>query len=173
MRVSSTNSKKVALFGIFLAYMLVMAFIERLIPLDGMVPGMRLGLANLAVVISLYMFSFRDTLLLVVMKCFMTFLLSGSAVALIYSMSGTLASFAVMQMLIRLVAAGPIGVSVAGAAFHNTAQIVAARFILGTWGIAIYLPFLLVVGTVSGVLIGILTKSLLPMLRTHFNKASQ
>jgi len=165
--VQYSRSKKIALFGLFLAFMMIAGLLERFIPLDGLAPGMRLGLANLAVVISLYLFSFRETLMLVIMKCLIMTLISGNVIALAYSLSGSLASFTAMQILIRSKIASPVGVSVAGAAFHNIAQIVVARFILGTWAIALYLPFLLVVGTVSGVLIGLLTKAVLPNLRRY------
>jgi len=160
LRVDSKKSKKVALYGIFLAYILVMGFIERMIPMDGIAPGMRLGLANVVIVVSLYLFPARDTFLLVILKCIITSMLSGSVMALFYSMSGSLASMIVMQLLIRAQGVSPIGVSVAGAALHNIAQITVARLIFGTWGIFIYLPFLLAVGTVSGILVGILVKKI-------------
>jgi heptaprenyl diphosphate synthase len=166
LRIDNKKTKKVALLGIFLSYILLMGLIERMtIPLDGAAPGMKLGLANLAVIMSLYMFSVRDTLLLVAMKCVITSMLSGSVMALFYSMAGSLASLLIMQTLIRFKSVSPIGVSVAGAAFHNIAQTMVARIILSTWGIFMYLPFLLAVGTISGILVGVLTKTILPRLR--------
>jgi len=169
LHIEGNKSKKVALFGVFLAFILVMGLIERMIPLDGIAPGMKLGIANLAVVISLYIFSARDTLVLVILKCMMTAMLSGSVMALLYSVPASFASLAAMYVLIRVKIASPVGVSVVGAAFHNTTQIIVARYILGTWGILIYLPFLLAIGTVSGVLIGMLAKSMLPKLWAYID----
>ena len=158
---NSKRIKKIALFGIFLAFMLVIGLIEKMIPLDGIAPGMRLGLANLAVVISLYTFKPRDILMLVAIKCVLASVLSGSVMTLFYSMSGSLASIAIMLVLVRFKAVSTVGISVAGAAFHNIAQMMVARVIFGTWSILAYLPLLLVVGTVSGTLIGMLAKMLL------------
>ena len=143
-----------------------------MISLDGIAPGMRIGLANLAVVISLYIFSARNTLALVIMKCMMTAMLSGSIMALFYSVPASFASLVAMYVLIKVKIASPVGVSVAGAAFHNTVQIIVAQFILGTWGILIYLPFLLAVGTASGVLIGMLAKLMLPKLWIYIDSGS-
>lgn len=167
-RTNQERIKKVTLLGILLAFTLIMGLVERMIPLDGMMPGMRLGLANLAIVISLYAFPPRDTIILVVLKCLMTAFFSGSIIALFYSMTGSIASLLIMLLLLKVKKVSIIGVSVAGAAFHNIGQIVVARLIFGTWGILIYLPLLLIVGTVSGVVIGILAKLIRPRVIIYF-----
>ena len=169
MHIDSNRSKKVALFGVFLTFMLIMGLIDRMIPLDGIAPGMRLGLVNLAVIISLYIFSVSKTLVLVIMKCLMTALLSGSVMALLYSVPASLASLTAMYVLMRAKIASPIGVSVVGAAFHNSTQIFVAGFIFGSWGILVYLPFLLAVGTASGFLIGKLARAMLPKLWAYID----
>ena len=160
--------KKVALLGTLLAFTLVMSLVERLIPLDGMMPGMRLGLANLAVVISLYTLKRSDTFILIILKCLMTAMFSGSVIALLYSLTGSIASFLIMLLLINLkhTNISIIGVSVAGAAFHNLGQITVARLIFGIWGVLLYLPFLLIIGTVSGIIIGFLAKAIHPRIST-------
>ncbi|MCL2718640.1 MAG: Gx transporter family protein [Lachnospiraceae bacterium] len=158
---------RISLLGILLAFTVITGFVERMIPLDGMMPGMRLGLANLAIVISLYTFHARDTLLLIVLKCLTTALFSGSIIALVYSLTGSLASLLVMLLLIRMKNVSIIGVSVAGAAFHNLGQILVARLIFGTWGILLYLPLLLIVGTVSGLVIGFLAKMMRPRINAY------
>ena len=163
--------KRVALIGILLAFTLIMGLVERMIPLDGMVPGMRLGLANLAIVISLYALPTRDTLLLVVLKCLMMTIFSGSAIALLYSVTGSLSSLIIMLLLIKMKNVSVIGVSVAGAAFHNLGQILIARFIFGSWGILMYLPFLLIIGTVSGIVVGYLAKAVQKRINSYFKSS--
>ena len=169
---NSTAVKKISLLGVMLAFTLVTSFIERMIPLDGIVPGMRLGLANLAIVISLYTLPTRDTFILMVLKCLMTAIFSGSIIALLYSLTGSMLSLIIMLLLIKLKikAISIIGVSVAGAAFHNLGQIMVARFIFGTWAIMLYLPLLLIIGTVSGIVIGFLAKTIEPRISTYYKK---
>ena len=169
MHIDGNRSKKVALFGVFLTFILIMGLVDRMIPLDGIAPGMRLGLVNLAVIISLYMFSARKTLVLVIMKCIMSAMLSGNIMPLLYSVPASLTSLAAMYVLMSIKIASPVGVSVVGAAFHNTTQIFVAWFIFGTWGIFFYLPFLLIIGTASGFLIGKLARAMLPKLWVYID----
>ncbi|MCL2051166.1 MAG: Gx transporter family protein [Lachnospiraceae bacterium] len=171
MHTNHEKVKRLSLLGILLAFTIVIGLAERMIMLDGIAPGMRLGLANLAIVISLYTFPPRDTLLLIVLKCLTTALLAGSMIALFYSLAGSLASLLVMVLLIKVKNLSIIGVSVAGAAFHNLGQILVARFIFGTWGILLYLPLLLIAGTISGIIIGLLAKAVRPRI-SAFIKAT-
>jgi len=168
---SRVNVKRITLLGILLTFTLIMGMVERLIPLDGMVPGLRLGLANLAVVISLYTLKRSDTLILIILKCLMTAMLSGSIIALLYSLAGSLASLLIMLLIISIKTKNisMVGVSVAGAAFHNLGQIGVARLIFGTWGVLLYLPFLLIIGTISGVIIGFLAKAVYPRICKYIN----
>jgi len=167
---SPPNSiKRITLLGILLAFTLIMGLVERLIPLDGMIPGMRLGLANLAVIIALYTLKRSDTFILLFLKCLMTAMFSGSIIALLYSLTGSMASLLIMLLLVNHKShnISIIGVSVAGAAFHNLGQITIARFIFGTWGVLLYLPFLLIIGTISGIIIGFLAKAVHPRISTY------
>jgi len=169
MKYINTNIKRITLLGILLAFTLIMGLVERLIPLDGMIPGMRLGLANLAVVISLYTLKRSDTFILIILKCLMTAMFSGSFIALLYSLTGSIASLLIMLLLVSLKTknVSVIGVSVSGAAFHNLGQITIARLIFGTWGVLLYLPFLLIIGTISGIIIGFLAKATYPRISTY------
>jgi len=140
-----------------------------MIPLSFSIPGLRLGLANVAVLLALYLFPWPWALLLVFMKCFMAAIFGGSPAALFYSMGGSLISFAVMLLLLRLLKEhiSPLGVSVAGAAFHNTGQILVGCLLLHSWAVLIYLPLLLLVGLVTGAVIGLLVGRIRPYLRAH------
>jgi heptaprenyl diphosphate synthase len=159
----------VAVTGVFLAFILAVGVLERMFPLDFIVPGARLGFSNVVVLVSIYLFRFRTSLILVFLKCLITSMLVGGPSALAYSLSGSLLSFFVMYLLVK--AAGErvsaVGVSVAGAAAHSTGQIMAASLVLDNFGMFAYLPALLALGTVSGVLVGVIVKSAVPRLRPH------
>ncbi|MDR3295161.1 MAG: Gx transporter family protein [Clostridiales Family XIII bacterium] len=165
---SASARGEVALTGIFLAFILVVGLVERMFPLDFIVPGARLGLSNVVVLTSIYLFRFRVTLLLVVLKCVILSMLTGGPSSFIYSIFGSMLSFLVMWLLVRLFSGSfsPVGISVAGAACHSTGQVLAACLLLENAGMFLYLPLLLILGTCSGVLVGVVVKQAVPRLRT-------
>ena len=160
------KAKEVALLGVFVAYALVMSLIERMIPLNFSIPGMRLGLTNVVVLLALYLFPLHRALILMILKCLLASIFSGSITALFYSLGGSLLSFIVMIALIRLSREqiSPVGVSVTGAVFHNIGQILVACLLFKSWVVLLYLPLLLLIGVGTGAVIGILVLRLRPIL---------
>jgi len=160
---------EIALLGVFLAYTLIISLIERMIPLGLSIPGIRLGLTNVAILLALYLFPLSRALLLVVLKCLMAAIFAGSPAALFYSLGGSLLSFVVMIVLIRLFREhiSPVGVSIAGAVFHNIGQILVACLLLQSWVVLLYLPVLLFIGIGTGAVIGILASRLRPYLMVY------
>ncbi|MDR2355797.1 MAG: Gx transporter family protein [Clostridiales Family XIII bacterium] len=158
---------EVALIGVFLAFILVVGLLERMIPLDFLVPGARLGLSNVVVLTAVYLFRFRVTLLLVILKCALLSALAGGPASFLYSISGSLLSLAAMQLLVRGLGSriGPIGVSAVGAACHSTGQVLAACAVMENIGMITYLPPLLLISLVSGVLVGVIVRHTVPRLR--------
>ncbi|MDR1135609.1 MAG: Gx transporter family protein [Clostridiales Family XIII bacterium] len=169
---SIIKREEVALTGIFLAFILAVGVLERMIPLDFIVPGARLGFSNVVVLVSIYIFRFRISLILVLLKCLLTSALAGGPSSLIYSLSGSLLSFVVMYILVKALdeRISPIGVSVAGAAAHSTGQIIASCLVLESIGMFAYLPVLLVLSVISGVLVGFIVKNTVPRLRVIMPK---
>ncbi|MDR1246592.1 MAG: Gx transporter family protein [Clostridiales Family XIII bacterium] len=164
---NKTTANDVALIGVLLAFILVAGLLERTIPLDFLVPGARLGLSNAVVLTAVYLFRFRAALLLTVLKCALLSVLAGGPSSFIYSLSGSLLSLAAMQILTRVFAEriSPVGVSAAGAACHSAGQVLAACAVLENIGMLAYLPPLLIVSLVSGVLVGVIVKYTVPRLR--------
>jgi heptaprenyl diphosphate synthase len=157
----------VALIGIFLGFILAVGLLERTVPLDFLVPGARLGLSNVVVLTAVYLFRFRVTLLLVVLKCALLSMLAGGPSSFLYSISGSLFSLVVMWLLVRVFSEriSPIGVSAAGAACHSAGQVLAACLVLENIGMLAYLPPLLIISLISGVLVGVIVKHTVPRLR--------
>ena len=104
-----------------------------------------------------------------VLKCLLAAIFAGAPSALLYSLGGSLLSFAVMAVLIRLFREhiSPVGVSVAGAALHNIGQILVACLLLESWVMLLYLPVLLLIGIGTGAAIGVLVLRLRPRLETY------
>jgi heptaprenyl diphosphate synthase len=166
-KIQSDKRNDVALIGIFLGFILVVGLLERTVPLDFLVPGARLGLSNVVVLTAVYLFRFRVTLLLVVLKCALLSMLAGGPSSFLYSISGSLFSLVVMWFLARVFSEriSPIGVSAAGAACHSAGQVLAACLVLENIGMLAYLPPLLIISLISGVLVGVIVKHTVPRLR--------
>ncbi len=158
---------RLALLSVFLACALIVGIIEHSIPFEFIVPGVKLGLANVVVLTAIYLFRFRETLALVVLKCVTISFFTGSFVTFVYSLSGSLLSLVAMYLLTRLGEGriSPVGVSVVGAVCHNLGQIAAASVLMRTWMIVSYLPVLLVSGVITGVLVGLAVKYTLGTVR--------
>ncbi|MDR1961550.1 MAG: Gx transporter family protein [Gracilibacteraceae bacterium] len=143
-----------------------LSWFERFIPLSFTVPGIKLGLANLVVLAGIYLLPFRQALTLVMLKCVMTAWIFGSFVVFLYSLAGSLLSFAVMYLPARFFARMPVvAVSIAGGVSHNLGQLAVAAIILRNPVVFYYLPVLTVAGVVTGALIGVCVRAVLPELR--------
>ena len=146
--------EKIAQYGLITALALVLSWVESLLPPLG-VPGVKLGLPNLAVVFALYRLGVRDACVISLVRVVLVALLFGNGAALAYSVAGAVLSLALMGLLKRTGKFSPVGVSVAGGVAHNAGQILVAMAMLETSRLVWYLPVVWVSGTVAGVLIGI------------------
>lgn len=155
---------KVAYFGVMTALAMIFSYVEVLIPISLGVPGIKLGLANLVIVIMLYKYGWRDAFLLSTVRILLSGFMFGSLSMIIYSFAGRLLSLLIMTILKRDDGYSIIGVSIGGAVFHNIGQLSIAMLMLESYHIIHYLPVLLIAGVVTGFLIGILCKELLKRL---------
>lgn len=151
--------------GLLLAFALLLSYIEALIPFYFGIPGAKLGLANLAVVLALYLYGAREALLLNVMRIFLGGFLFGNLSMIAYSMAGALCSFFIMLLFRRTRWFSLIAVSMAGSIFHHIGQILLAMWIMDTVFILYYLPFLLAVGLVTGGFTGVTATVVKPYLQ--------
>lgn len=117
-------------------------------------PGLRLGLANLVTVYALCRVGRRDTLLILLSRCLLGSLVSGRLSGLAFSLAGGLLAYFIMSVLLNIDELSLFGVSIAGAAAHNTGQILAAMAVLGTSAPLFYLPPLLLASVVTGAVTG-------------------
>lgn len=159
-------TKKVAWLGMLIALAFVFSYIESLIPIQLGVPGAKLGLSNLVVMVALYTLDDKYAFALAVVRIILNGFAFGGMAAMIYSLAGGMMSFLVMVGVRRIGRSSAsetgmpkvsvLGVSVLGGVFHNVGQIIAAMLVLETPGLIYYLPVLAVCGTASGTAIGIL-----------------
>ena len=158
--------QQVALSGLLTSLMLVFGFIERQFPLPVPVPGIKLGLANSVLLYALYMLGIRQTIVLMLLKSLMSWLIYMNLSAMLYSFAGGVLSVAAMILVSRMKGVSPIGVSVLGAVFFNIGQILMAAWVLGTPQLIVtYLPVLMVSGVLTGILTGVMAKLVMKHLR--------
>ena len=151
------SPKKLAVLAFLLAVSMIFSYVESLIPLSLGAPGIKMGLPNIITVFLLYTLGKKEAILVSLLRVLLTALLFGNLFSLIYSLSGAVLSFLVMALLQKTGLFRTVTVSVTGACAHNLAQILAAMVILGFKEILYYLPYLLLSGVVSGIIIGIVS----------------
>lgn len=166
-RKSPTGSpgRRVALDGILVALALIFSYAETFIPFNFGVPGIKLGLANLVVLLGLTFLPAVDVLLISLVRILLSSLLFGNVMSLWYSLAGGLLSFAVMYLLSRRDDVSLIGMSMTGGVLHNVGQVVTAAIVVKTIQLTWYLPVLLVAGLVTGAIVGALAKLLFPRVK--------
>lgn len=151
------KTKRIACLGLFIALAFVLSYVEFLLPLNIGIPGAKVGLANLVVMVALYTLGKKDAALLSFVRVVLVGLTFGNLAMLLYSLAGAILSFLAMLIAKRTKLFSMTGVSVLGGVFHNVGQIIVAMLVLETGSLLYYLPFLIVIGTISGVVIGLLS----------------
>lgn len=149
-------AKKVAYMGMLIALAFVFSYIESLIPINLGVPGIKLGLANLVVIVALYLMDIKTSCILSFVRIVLAGFTFGNPVSMIYSLAGGMLSLLVMIIAKKTNIFSVTGVSVLGGVCHNIGQILVAILVLETASLMYYLPVLMISGTIAGVFIGIL-----------------
>ncbi len=149
-------ARKTALTGMLVALAFVLSYIETLIPVNLGIPGAKLGLANLVVMVALYTLGTKEAFALSMVRILLTGLTFSSMAAMLYSFAGGILSFVVMAIAKKTKLFSATGVSVLGGIFHNAGQILVAMWVLDTSTLVYYFPVLAVTGIVSGTVIGLL-----------------
>ena len=164
MRISI---RQLAIYSILTALALALSIAEQWIPLALFipVPGIKLGLANIVTLFALYFFGAGPAFAILIARCMLGSLFAGNFSALAFSLCGGLCAMAVMALLKRSRRLSLFGVSIGGAAAHNTGQIAAAVFLLGTSAPVAYLPALLIVAIFTGALTGAVASALFRAMR--------
>ena len=164
-RRSYEKTRRIALSGLLFALAMALSFIEGTLTIPGLLPGMKLGLANIVVMYALFFMGPRQALVLDVLKALFVFLVSGFTAGFL-SLCGGLLSLLVMAVMYYVVPVRPTWfiLSVCGALAHNVGQLLGAGVIISSSLSLYYAPVMLVLGLVMGALTSITLKALLPAL---------
>lgn len=151
-----SNTKHLTALALATAIALVLAWVESLLPpLVNAVPGIKLGLPNIAIVFVLYRFGWKQAAAVSFVRICAVALMFGNPMTFAYSISGGFLSLLAMTVLKKLNFLSTVGVSVAGGVLHNVGQILAAMIILSTAELGYYMIVLAITGTVSGIFVGL------------------
>lgn len=162
---------RAAYFGVFTALALIFSYVESLIPFHIGIPGVKLGLANLIIVIALYKMNVKSAYLLSVTRVVLSGFMFGSLFGILYSLAGGMLSLTVMAVLKKSGGFSIMGISIAGGVSHNIGQLIVAMLVVETYSVFYYLPVLLAAGLITGLIIGIMANEMLKRLvnlRTGF-----
>ncbi len=152
--------KTVARMSVMTALAVLLGYVEGLFPPPVAIPGIKLGLANVIIILMLYTVGVKQSWTVAVMKVSLCALLFGSATSFLYSVCGAVLSLAVMTLAKRSHLFSIVGVSSLGGIFHNMGQLICAYFFIGK-GALLHIPVLCLCGAVCGVLTGIASRIIL------------
>ena len=161
------DTKGLVTLSALIAVAMILSYIESLIPAFVAVPGVKMGLSNIATVFALYALGWQYAICVSVVRVLLSALLFGNVVGLIYSLSGAALALIVMILLQKFDIFSSVGVSVAGGVAHNIGQVLAACVVMETASLAVYIIPLLLSGTVSGVIIGLVAGNLVERVKKY------
>lgn len=168
---SNLTTGKITAIGMLTALAMVLGFVETLIPINLGVPGMKLGLANLIVIITLYLIDVKTAVTVSLLRIGLIAMTFGNISMMFYSIAGAALSLLCMILFKKINGFSMVGISIIGGIMHNVGQIICAAFVVRTNGVFTYLPVLMFAGVISGMLIGIAASLVLvrvkPILKQH------
>lgn len=148
------KTRRLTTLALLTAGAMILSYVESMLPSLG-IPGVKMGLANIAVIFALYRLGWKEALGISLVRVFMVSMLFGSMGALLYSLAGAALSLGVMALLKHSDRFSETGVSVAGGVAHNAGQILVAIALLGNVRLVYYYPVLVLSGVAGGVLTGL------------------
>ena len=154
-RSYALRTKKLALSAILAALAMILSYVEAMVPMPVPIPGIKLGLANLVILLAIYRLGFKYALAINCIRIFVTGLLFTGVFGILYSLAGGLLSLLVMYLLYRTGIFSMVGVSMAGGVAHNLGQLLTACLIMSNILLMSYFAVLLFAGIGSGILMGI------------------
>ena len=154
--MKKTDIKRVAFCGMFTAVAIIMGYIESFIVIPGLLPGMKLGLANCVILFVLMRYGLLSAVLVSLVRIIVVNSLFGNMTAAAFSLAGAALSIIVMSLLKRSGRFSTVGMSLAGGVAHNLGQVLVAMLVFENAGMFYYFPMLIVTGVAAGVFVGIL-----------------
>ncbi|NLD10766.1 MAG: Gx transporter family protein [Clostridiales bacterium] len=152
---SAQRTRRLTMSAMYATLALIFTYVEFLIPYNVGIPGVKLGLANLVIIIALYEMDFRYAMAINLMRIALSGLLFSGIFAMFYSLAGGVISLIIMWLLMKTGKFSMIGLSMAGGVAHNMGQLLVAAFVVSNIKMFVYFPVLVFSGIGAGICIGI------------------
>lgn len=149
-------AKNIAMLALLIALAVLMGYVESLIPLNFGIPGIKIGLCNIVILIVLLQYSWKEALAVSVVRILAVGFLFGNLFSVVYSLSGAVLSILVMTLLLKSGRFGLLGVSAAGGCVHNIGQLLVAKIVLPGLPLLWYTPVLMFAGLATGALVAVI-----------------
>ena len=157
--------------AMMIALAMIFSYVETMIPINFGIPGVKLGLANLVIVAAIYLFGGKQAFLISIVRIFLSGFMFGNLASIMYSLAGGLLSLAVMILLKKTDKLSILAVSVMGGICHNIGQLIVAMLVVENLKLIFYVPVLLISGFLTGLLIGIVCRVILPAVKRAYESA--
>jgi heptaprenyl diphosphate synthase len=167
MKKTLLDTKRLVTLSSLIAVAMILSYVESMIPVFIPIPGVKVGLSNIATVFALYTLGWPYAICVSVVRVLLSSLLFGSFISLTYSLFGAALALIIMIILMKTDIFSPIGISVAGGVFHNAGQVFAACLVMQNIGISLYMIPLVISGTLAGILIGIVSGILVKRIQKY------
>ena len=157
--------------AMMIALAMIFSYVETMIPINFGIPGVKLGLANLVIVAALYLFGGKQAFLISVVRIFLSGFMFGNMASIMYSLAGGMLSLAIMLLLKKTDKLSILAVSVMGGICHNIGQLIVAMLVVENLKLIFYVPVLLISGFLTGLLIGVVSRVILPAVKRAYESA--
>lgn len=151
------DTQRLARLGLFTALASILGYIESLLPVFPGVPGIKLGLANLAVLFLLLRYTWKEAAVVSAARILIIGFLFGNLFGIVYSFAGAALSLCAMVLFQKKTDVSPVMLSILGGVFHNIGQLIAAMIVVESLSLIYYAPALLIAGVVTGAAVGVIT----------------
>ena len=152
----NNHTKRIATAALLATLALIFSYVEAMIPFFVSMPGVKLGVANLVILVALYKLDLKYAFAINLVRILVSGLLFSGVFGMIYSLAGGMLSLLVMWVLKKTNLFSIVGVSMAGGVAHNIGQLLIASVLVSDIRMFIYMPVLMFSGLASGIIIGIL-----------------
>ncbi len=172
-KVRYNNAESTALLALLAAFAAVLSYVETLIPFNIWIPGVKLGLANIAIVVVIYFYGIREGFIVNIVRILLVGFLFGNMFSISFSVVGALVSLLAMSLAKKTELFTVIGVSVAGGVAHNMGQMLMSAIVVDSYSIIYYIPVLIIAGIIMGVVIGIVSSLIIKYTNIMFKTRKQ
>ncbi len=149
--------RRISIIAVTITLALVLSYVDSLITILPQIPGIKLGIANIAIIFALYKLGIKEAITVSILRIILSCILFSGMLTFLYSLAGATLSLILMIILKKLKIFNMLAVSVVGAVMHNVGQIIVAAILMEVVQIIYYLPVLIITGVISGLGIGILS----------------